>query len=343
MTTVRYGQCYRWAHSTWGPSMAEMTLDELQHLLWTFAQHRVVTVAGRTGVLRRLAASAASPEQVAGDLSLDPNATGKLVRALHALGMVRTEGDAYRVVDGLAMHFAEGPNDIAPFFDHSHSMYEGWGRYLEPWLRGEPWGTSERDPERTRRFGTAMRALGAQIAKRAASRLDTTGDSRMLDVGGGFGQYSMALCAENPDLEATVLDTPEVAEFARLELDGTPFEDRISFIGGDYLSTDYRNDYDLVLIANILHQENPARAAELVRRAAEALGPGGRVAVVDFQIDDRQREQLLGVLFAINMRSFGDTHTEPRIRGWMTDAGLEDITRTDIDRDRWLIVGRKLG
>jgi hypothetical protein len=41
------------------------------------------------------------------------------------------------------------------------------------------------------------------------------------------------------------------------------------------------------------------------------------------------------------MRSFGDTHTEPTIRSWMEAAGLNAITRTDLDPDRWLIVGRK--
>jgi hypothetical protein len=65
--------------------------------------------------------------------------------------------------------------------------------------------------------------------------------------------------------------------------------------------------------------------------------------VVDFQIDDDQRRHPFGTLFAINMRSFGDTYAEPTIRGWMAAAGLGEITRADLDPDRWLIVGRKAG
>jgi len=41
------------------------------------------------------------------------------------------------------------------------------------------------------------------------------------------------------------------------------------------------------------------------------------------------------------MRSFGDTYTEPTIRDWMEAAGLGEVTRTDLDPDRWLLVGRK--
>lgn len=323
--------------------MAEMTVEDLQDLLWTFAQHRVLTVASRAGILRRLAESAATPDQLAGDLKLDPHAAGKLLRSLHAMGLLIADGDLYRVVDGLAPHFTAGPNDITPFLEHSHGMYDGWGQNLEPWLHGEPWQSGASDPESARRFGAAMRAIGSEMAKRTASAIDTTGVTSMLDVGGGFGQYSIALCSKDPQLHATVLDTPAVARLGRLELEGSGLEEKISFLDGDYLTTDYGNGYDLVLIANVLHQESPPRAAEMVRRSAEALAPGGRLAVVDFRIDEQQRENLFGTLFAINMRSFGDTYTESTIRSWMSDAGLTNLNRIDLNRHKWLIVGAKPG
>jgi hypothetical protein len=50
---------------------------------------------------------------------------------------------------------------------------------------------------------------------------------------------------------------------------------------------------------------------------------------------------VLGTLFAINMRSFGDTWSEPQIRGWMEAAGLVDIRRIDVGKDRWIIEGSK--
>ncbi len=238
--------------------MAEMTVEDLQDLLWTFAQHRVVTVAGRVGILRRLAESATTPDRVADDLKLDPYATGKLIRSLHAMGLLTADGDTYSVVGGLAPHFTAGPNDITPFFEHSHDMYDGWGRNLEPWLHGEPWQSGARDPESARRFGAAMRAIGAEIARRTASAIDTTGVSSMLDVGGGFGQYSIALCVRKPSTSRHGARHPgRHPPWPRSNSRGRPSRSRISFLGGDYLTTDYGNGYDLVLIANVLHQERP--------------------------------------------------------------------------------------
>ncbi len=91
----------------------------------------------------------------------------------------------------------------------------------------------------------------------------------------------------------------------------------------------------------MLHQELAPEAAEIIRRSADALAPGGRVVIVDFAIDDAKCEHPLGTLFAINMRSFGDTYSEPEFRGWMADAGLVDIERQDLGPDRWIISGSR--
>jgi SAM-dependent methyltransferase len=319
-----------------------MHMEELQELLWGFASHRVITVAGCTGILTHLALRTDAPERVAAALELDPLATGKIVRALAALGLLEAVDGGYRVVPTLAPRFAPGPEALTAFLAHSHSMYERWGENLESWLRGDAWATQRRSggPDAAA-FGAAMQAIGADIARRVAATLDLEGVRRLLDVGGGFGHYARALCTVRPEMHATVLDKPEVTALAEQALDGTAWAGRIAFVGGDYLESDYGAGFDLVLFANVLHQETAARAAAMVRRGAAALAPGGRVAVVDFAIDDAQHAHVLGALFAINMRSFGDTHPEPAIRGWLADAGLGQIARTDINRHRWLIVGRR--
>ena len=319
----------------------EMDLDQFQRLLWGFAGHRVITVAGRTGILRLLAERDRTTDEIASELDLDGLATGKVVRALCALGIAEAQGEHYRAVPGLREHFLPGDRDVVPFLEHSHAMYERWGETLEPWLRGQDWPVAERTPEELRRFGAAMRAMGAQMARRVADALDLEGVEHLLDVGGGWGQFAQAMCRVKPGLRATILDRPEVVERAHTEFAGTDFEERLRFLPGDYLATDFGADYDLVLLANILHQETADRAQELVRRAAAALAPGGRVTVVDFAIDEKQRKHLLGALFAINMRSFGDTWTETDIRGWMDDAGLDRGERISLGPDRWIISGRK--
>ena len=317
----------------------QLDLDGFQRLLWNFAAHRVITVAGRTGILNVLAAETASPEEVAADLGLDPVAAGKVIRALCSQGIVVRDGDSYRLIQALRPHFRGDDRDFGPFIDHIHGMYESWGDTLEPWLLGGEWSVAPRTPDVARRFGAAMKAIGGQMAQRVAAAPNLDGVDTMLDVGGGWGQFAKAFREVNPGIDATVLDIPRVAEQAPESLEGTVHEGRISWIAGDYIESDYGSSFDLVLLANILHQEHPPEAAGIIRRSARALAPGGRVVIVDFAIDDAKCEHVLGTLFAINMRSFGDTYSEPELRGWLEEAGLVDITRQDLGPDRWIISG----
>ena len=321
----------------------ELDLDELQRLLWGFAGQRVITVAGRTGILHALADHPSSPDEVATELDLEPMATGKVIRALTAQGLVEADGDAYRLAEPLRRFFGGDAGDYGPYLDHLHGMYESWGENLEPWLRGESWNTTPKTPEATAQFGAAMQAVSARIARQVAETLDLEGVDTMLDVGGGWGQYSKAFRTVRPEIMATVLDVPRVSDAAPESIVGTEHEGRISWLGGSYLEADYGSDYDLVLLSNILHQELAPQAAEIIRRSAGALSPEGRVVIVDFAIDNSKREHPLGTLFAINMRSFGDTYSEPELRGWMEAAGLVDIERIDLGPDRWVIMGRAPG
>ena len=318
-------------------------LDHLQEQCWSFGIHRVITVAGRVGILRALSDTPATPEAVAVDLELDPLATGKIIRALCALNLVEAAGQgAYRVVPGLRPFLSAAGQDLTPFLEHSHHLYDSWGENLEPWLRGEPWKTARRSEDGIRAFGRAMQAMGRQQAERLAQVLDQEGARKLLDVGGGFGHYARALCGANPALSAVVLDTPETAALARENLAGSDDQGRITFKGGDYKEgADYGDGYDLVLMANIVHQEPAEGAAQMVAHGAAALAPGGRLVILDFSIDDAQETSVVGALFAINMRSFGDTYPEPALAGWMEAAGLGQISRTDLGPQRWIIVGRK--
>ena len=314
-----------------------MNVARLYENLWDFARCRVLTVASRTGILTRLAESPATEEEISGDLGLDGLATGKIVRALCSMGYLVADGKGYRVVEELKPHLLPGELDLTPFIDHAHGLYDRWGATLEEWVRTGTQPQRKRSGDQLLKFGQGMQASASLMAPQVIKALDNfSGIKKVLDLGGGIGGYARFFCREKEDVKVTVLDIPEVAELGRKSLAG---EDRIDFIGGDYHETEFGSGYDLVLMANILHIESPEDAAALVRRSAEACYPGGRVAVVDFVIDDQKRENIMGCLFAINMRSFGDTHSKPQIEGWMQAAGIPKVETFDLPPAHWMIAG----
>ncbi|MCK5378295.1 MAG: methyltransferase [Acidobacteria bacterium] len=320
---------------------APLDLKGLQDLLWNFAGHRTVTTAAKCGILGRLARSPATVYAVSEDLGLAPEACDKVMRALVALGVLECDEDTFRLAPELEPLFGQGPDDLAPFLKHSHQMYENWGENLETWLRTGSWPRREKQPEEILNFAKAMRGVGIRTAKTVVDHIDLSGVRSMLDIGGSLGHWAQVICEKVPGVSATVFDIPETAVAGRELYLGTEFEARIEFVGGDYLSDDFGPGFDLVLIANVLHQEMAEQASDLIRRAAEALTPGGRLCVLDFQIDPDRCGPELGTLFAIHMRDFGDTWTENDIRTWMAAAGLNLIERTDVGPTRWIITGYK--
>lgn len=317
-------------------------MDDLLGRLWGFAEHRVLTVAAGTGIIEAVAQQPDTPEGVAQRLELDSLATGKLMRALNAIGVLTFQNKRYQVNPSLAPYFSPGDSNFLPFLAHSHHLYTQWGATLEGWVRGEAMKPRPRDPSLVKQFGKAMQAMGSYVAKKVVESLDLKEVKRMLDVGGGMGHFSKEIMsAAGPALSATIIDEPTVAALGTEAFSGTPFAQRVAYLAGNYLEVDYGTGYDLALLANVLHQESPENGSILIARSAAALVPGGRLAVVDFAIDEAKHDHLIGALFAINMRSFGDTYCESEIRGWMTDAGLRDTKLIDLGQDRWMIIGDK--
>ncbi|MBW1808976.1 MAG: methyltransferase [Deltaproteobacteria bacterium] len=319
-----------------------MDIVELYDLLWDFARQRVVTVASRTGILSKLSEQAASAAELSASLNLDELATGKVVRALCALGLLQADGERYRLTPELLPHFVNSGEDLTAFIDHAHHLYDSWGASLEDWLRSGRHVRGQRTREQTKKFGRAMLASARLLAQQVVAALDgLSGVEKVLDVGGGIGGYACVFCRAKKELKVTILDVDQVAELGQQTLADTEFSDCISFQAGDYHQADFGSGFDLVLLANVLHIEKPQAAQNLIKQAAKALAPGGRLAIVDFVIDDEKRSNVMGALFAINMRSFGDAHTQPDIRGWMQAAAIDNIRCLDLPPAHWLITGAK--
>ena len=59
-------------------------------------------------------------------------------------------------------------------------------------------------------FSAAQHSGSLGPARLMAERMSLAGRNRLLDVGGGSGAYTLAFCAANPQLKATILDFPQL-------------------------------------------------------------------------------------------------------------------------------------
>ena len=156
----------------------------------------------------------------------------------------------------------------------------------------------------------------------------------MMDVGGGSGAVSIALCRAFPALEAFVVDQPPGGRPGRRPHRATPGSATASPPGRPTSSrTRCRPDCDVAVLANVLHDFSPDRAQEILGRVVAALPRGGRVVILEIVPDEERRSPPLAVAFSVAMivnTAGGDAHTASQYRAWLEAAGLADVVVTPI-------------
>jgi len=167
--------------------------------------------------------------------------------------------------------------------------------------------------------------LGDALAEWAAGRKTLD----VLDVACGHGLYGFELARRFPHSTVTDLDWANVLPIAGKHAVEYGVADRVRTIAGDMFDVDYGGPYDLVLVTNVLHHFSADRATELLRRAAGALKPGGRIGVVSLVQHGGPVEDPEPYLFSVLMLSWtrsGEVHSGDAHRGMLADAGFTGIT-----------------
>lgn len=304
---------------------------------------RAAALALDLDVFRELAREPRTPADLARDLDLDERGLRVLLRFLKTLGYVSPSGAGYEVTSMTRAWLAPGERtDVGPWLSFwDELVFPYWEAHLEQVVReGAPPRTIyewfDDDPARWETAQRGFLAVARLSAPEVVDRVSLPdGATTLLDVGGGHGYFSSALCSAYPELSATVYDTPEVESIVRETATSSGLGDRLEFVPGDYFADDLP-DCDLALLFNVIHAHAPAENLALLERVRSALVPGGRIVVMD-QFEGSSRlptvETALGfVALAYLVTLGGRTYPAGDVEGWLRDAGFVDVRRTNLRR-----------
>lgn len=313
--------------------------------LFGAAGFEAVTLAIDLGVFEALADAEGRPiADVATRVDADREGLAALLGFLDALGYVAETGTGYRNTRMTTRWLTddEGTNVapwltfwdelVLPFWEEelAEAVREGSpSRTLYEWFDEEPdrWRTAQRG------FRAAASVLVDEVARKTTV---PPGATELLDVGGGHGLYAIELCRRHPALSATVFDLPDALDVAREEITAAGLGDRIETRGGDYLTDDLGGGYDVVLAFNVVHAHDGPTNAALFERIADALAPGGRVAVLD-QLAGTARtpvgragQEFVRLTYTATLGA--RTYPADEVAAWLRAAGLRNVERTAIRR-----------
>jgi len=315
--------------------MAETrTLPDLLERVRAFQESRVLLTALELDVLPACAAGASAAE-VAAAIGAEPRATGMLLHALAALGVLeKRDGRFQPTPAGRALGGQRaGMLHLAHLWDRWSGL-TGCVRAGTSRHAGPPGGQVED-------FIAAMQARASVVAPEAVRIVGTAGVRRLLDVGGGPATFALAFARACPDLRAEVLDLGPVVPIALGHIRAAGLADRVTVREGDLRTGPLGEGYDLVLVSAICHMLGEDENQDLLARCAQALAPGGRVAIREFILDPDRAGPPVAALFALNMlvgTARGNTYTEAEYRDWLARAGFRDPVRPE--GGDWIIATR---
>lgn len=167
--------------------------------------------------------------------------------------------------------------------------------------------------------------VGAGIVKKVA--LPPTA-SRLLDVGGGHGQFTIHFCRAHPRLTATIMDSEAALEAAQQNLESAHLNDRVDLYAADLWSAAWGTEWDCILLFNLLHHYDLETNHKLLQKAHAALKPGGKVAIFDqaagkqFGSATNAIVQLVGLMYYLF--ADGRIFTRAELTHLLTNTGFKN-------------------
>ena len=264
----------------------------LSAIAYGFMASKAMFAALEADLFSCLARRPLTVAELADATGLAPDRMRTLVRAVAAIGLVVADGERYANAPASERYLVRGSGqELGEYFrlQVGRQIYPALV-YLDAGLAGthasdtvaRPW--AEADTART--FTIAQHAGSIAAARVLARRTDLGAAGSLLDVGGGSGAFSIAFCAANPGLHATVLDLPAVLSVAAEHRAAAGLTERIALLPGNAVEVAWPGGQDVVLMSYLLSALDNGQIDVVLARAHESLSPGGLLVVHDFVLED---------------------------------------------------------
>jgi hypothetical protein len=164
-----------------------------------------------------------------------------------------------------------------------------------------------------------------------------------VDIGTAQGDLITQVALANPHVSGTGFDLPAVAPIFEEYVAANGLADRVKFSPGSFFDQPLPKA-DVVMMGHILHDWDLDIKRMLVRKAWEALPPGGAYIVYESIIDDDRSSNVFGLLMSLNMlieTPGGFDYTGADCTGWMKEAGFRETQVEHLVGPDSMVIGFK--
>ncbi len=336
--------------------MDEPSMDHIMQVGLGFWASKALLSAVEMEVFTELARHPEDLATLTARLGLHPRSARDFLDALVALKFLdRRDGKYYNTpatdlyLDKRKPLYAGGLLEMA-----NHRLYPFWNNLTVALRTGEnqnearnggpnPFALLYADPERLRGFLKAMTGIsrGANIA--IAKQFPWKQYKSAVDVGTAQGDLIVQVALANPHISGVGFDLPEVGPIFEDYVAANGLSSRVEFRPGSFFDSPLPNA-DVVMMGHILHDWNLEEKKLLIRKAYEAIAPGGAFIVYESIIDDDRTQNAFGLLMSLNMlieTPGGFDYTGADCMSWMKETGFREARVEHLVGPESMVIGIK--
>jgi SAM-dependent methyltransferase len=303
------------------------------------------------GLFTEIATGATTPSALAAACSASVHGIEALCDSLTVLGLLTKSGGAYGLgVDAAAFLDKRSPAYMGGMagFLMAPEMIANWSDVAAVVRRGGPEGLANIAAEAPIwvEFAKGMGAFAGFTAKMMADIIVKGGaPKKVLDIAAGHGIFGIEVAKAAPGAEIVAQDWGFVLDVARQNAEAAGVADRWSVLPGSAFDVPLGTGYDVVLMTNFLHHFDYDTCVQVLKKCADALGPGGRIVTLEFVPNEDGISPPLAAMFSMVMltstpkgKAFRFSELDPMHR----DAGFTDCELIELPpTPQRLVVARK--
>lgn len=315
---------------------ADASAEQLLRKIYGSVITQMIAVAAELNLADLMEEGPRSVQSLADATETHPPTLYRLLRALASEGIFEQREPGQFALTPLAeLLQADNPTSLRDYsiLFGSELYYRSWPNLLQSVRTGDSalettFGMSffeylQQNPLDGAIFNKAMTSVSRQEAAVVCSAYDFSGFQTVVDVGGGHGLLLATILRANPSLKGVLFDRPAVLENAQPVLEREGVAARCEVRGGDFFVS-VPTGADVYLLKYIIHDWDDGRAQKILENCRKAMGPAGRLLVVDTVISAGNAPAIgkLKDMVMLAVTSGGRERTDEEFRSLFARAGF---------------------
>lgn len=332
----------------------------IEHAMFGYIQSYILFVGDELGVFDELCKTdEISLDELSKKLNLNPNSLKRLLIGAINIDIVRYKNGKFSICNEELKNFLrkDSPNYCGSRFHHYYKrviklfqyLKEGiienapqWKNMKDESYQGDLFDNMFSDKEKTRDFLDAMWELGYEDSKELCSKYNLGQFTKLIDVGGATGSFSIAALNINPNLSAIIFEREELEPFVKENSEKFHLLDRLGFKAGDFFKDDLPLG-DVYSLGYIMSDWNTEQCIFLLKKVYQCLPPKGQVLILERLFNDDYSGPFATAMMNLSMllEMYGEHRTIAEYFNLLNQAGFKNTKVVKSSGEKHMIIGIK--